>query len=633
VTAAVLGLAAAVAQEPAAPPQFRAGVDIVIVEATVVDEKDALVPGLGAADFAVEIGGKAREVVSTELARYENAGPDTRRLEPDISTNVLSATSRTVLIVVDQLSLRPESRYVLNTAQRWVATLGPSDRVGLVTLPLPGINVEFTTEHARVIDTLDKIAPIATPPFQIGNFNVSIWEAFRIDAGDTFVTGQVLARECKGEPLCPQLVDMQAKGMVMDSKAHTQPVLGSLRALMKGMGVLPGPKHVVLLSAGWAISEREIGTDIESIAADAAVSNVTVHTFTTEQWALAASRSRPNLRMLEDRSLLTTSVESLSGMTGGRAVRLVGQGDAVFASLSAGLSGYYRLGVRALPEDLDGKPRRISVKVLRDGARIAGHRRVLAGTASAPVSPDPTAALRGALESTTPLTALELRATTYLLHGVDGASRALRVVVVGDVSGAAAGPARVVAALYTLDGKAVTAMENAITIAPAGPSALSVAMRAPPDAYVLRLAVRDVDGHLGSLERAVDARWKQAGTVETPGLVLLRSGVAAGSTPKPVFRTVTTAEQIIAQVPLAGAADPKPQVTFDVRAEGSPSSVFQQIGRLGSTSTGLTVAEAVVPVSTLPPGRYTISATIRSGKGATFARTFLVEPESAPPGE
>ena len=188
VMAALTGLAVAGAQETGGQPPFRAGVDIVIVEATVVDKNDALVTGRGPADFAVEISGRAREVVSVEVARHENAGPDTRRLEPDISTNVLSATGRIVLIVVDQVSLRMESRYVLDTAKRWVATLGSSDRVGLVTLPLPAVNVEFTTEHGRVTDALGKIAPIGTPPPPFSNRNVSIWEAFRMGEGDPCAT-------------------------------------------------------------------------------------------------------------------------------------------------------------------------------------------------------------------------------------------------------------------------------------------------------------------------------------------------------------------------------------------------------------------------------------------------------------
>ena len=141
----------------------------------------------------------------------------------------------------------------------------------------------------------------------------------------------------------------------------------------------------------------------------------------------------------------------MSGMTGGRAVRMAAKGDLAFASLSDGLAGYYRLGVRALPEDLDGKPHKISVKVLRPGAKLAGNRRILAATVSptakALASGDAQTALRAALESPTPVLDVDVRATSYVLHGEAG-SRDVRIVVVGDVGRAVAGKATAVAALY-----------------------------------------------------------------------------------------------------------------------------------------------------------------------------------------
>ena len=112
--------------------------------------------------------------------------------------------------------------------------------------------------------------------------------------------------------------------------------------------------------------------------------------------------------------------------------------------------------------------------------------------------------------------------------------------------------------------------------------------------------------------------------------MLLRAAGTAGSIPKPIFRTVTTTQQVIAQVPLAGAGDQKPQVLFDVRAEGSNASVFHQVGRIGTTTTGLMVAEAVVPAATLAPGHHTLTATIGPGGAPQFGRTFLVEPAPAP---
>ena len=118
--------------------------------------------------------------------------------------------------------------------------------------------------------------------------------------------------------------------------------------------------------------------------------------------------------------MLVSTVEMVSGMTGGRAVRMAAKGDLAFASLTAGLGGYYRLGVRARPEDLDGKPHQISLKVTKSGARLAGHRRVLAATAKAPSAPvDAAKALRAALESPTPAIGLELSATSYVLHGTE----------------------------------------------------------------------------------------------------------------------------------------------------------------------------------------------------------------------
>ena len=196
---------------------------------------------------------------------------------------------------------------------------------------------------------------------------------------------------------------MLARSMKLDSEAAVMPFLGSLRAAMKAMGVLPGPKHAVLLSSGWLMTERDAAIEIASVAADAAVSNVTIHTFTSEELVPTASQRRPSPTPGQDRNLLVSTVEMMSGMTGGRAVRMASKGDLAFASLTAGLGGYYRLGVRALPEDLDGKPQQISTKVRAparswpataaswpppvadgDGARRAAMPRGVAGRAREP---------------------------------------------------------------------------------------------------------------------------------------------------------------------------------------------------------------------------------------------------------
>ena len=55
------------------PPSFQTRVDVVVVEATVLDRAGAVI-NLTPADFAVEIDGKVREVVSADFVRHDDAG-------------------------------------------------------------------------------------------------------------------------------------------------------------------------------------------------------------------------------------------------------------------------------------------------------------------------------------------------------------------------------------------------------------------------------------------------------------------------------------------------------------------------------------------------------------------------------
>lgn len=627
---AVAAAATGWAQAPPAPgPQFRTGVDIVVVEATVHDRSGAVAEGLGPADFKVEIDGRAREIVSADLVRYATAapgapGPAPSAVDLDVATNRPAVTGRTVLIVIDHASLRVESHGMIEAASRWVGTLGASDRVGVMVLPLPGLSVEFTTDHARVRDGLARVKPLGKPPQPFSYRTVSPYEAIRITEDDTFVTQQVITRECRGgEPYCPDEIRVLARSMKLDAESAVMPLLGSLRAVMKAMGALPGPKHAVLLSSGWLMTARDAAIEIATVAAEAAVSNVTIHTFTSEDLVPTASQRRPSPTPGQDRDLLVSTVEMVSGMTGGRAVRMASKGDLAFASLTAGLGGYYRLGVRAQPADLDGRPHQISLKVTRSGTRLAGHRRVLAATAKAPAAPvDAATALRAALESPTPELGFDVRASAYVLHA-DGGSRNVRVVVVGDVAGAAAGSATVVAALYDLEGRPATAMENAIHVPSAGAGPMTVELTVPGALYVLRVAVRDAEGRVGSVEHPVDARWKQVGGVATPGLVLFRSAIGGPAPSGLVLDEVTTAEQVIAQVAVSRATDRTTPIVFALTPAGSAPPVATRAATIAETTAGALVARATIPAATLAPGRYTLTATIGSAAPA-FSRAFSV---------
>jgi hypothetical protein len=307
-------------------------------------------------------------------------------------------------------------------------------------------------------------------------------------------------------------------------------------------------------------------------------------------------------------------------------VRLAGAANLAFESLSAGLTGYYRLGVRARPEDLDGKKHKISTKLLRRGLTLANTRRVFAATkspaADALASGDAQAALRAALESPSPELALDVRAGAYVTHA-DAGVRDVRVVVVGDVARAAAGTATAVAALYDLNGKPVSAMENVIQVAVGGGGPVTIELTVPAALYVLRMAVRDAAGHIGSLERPVDARWKKVGAIETPGLVLFRSALGASTPSGLVLDSIARSEQLIAQLTLSPSSDRTTPIVFEVTRPGDPVAAARRHARIAETTAGVLVARDALPAVTLPPGRYTMTARIGDGS-ATLSRAFSI---------
>jgi len=237
ITGAVVALATTIAIAQT-PPAFKARVDVVVVEATVLDRDGAVVTDLTPADFAVEIAGSRREVVSADFVRHVDAsgGAESIVADRDITTNTAASAGRTIVIAVDHVSLRTESRDVLQTAKAWVGTLGPSDRVGLMALPQPGVNIELSTDHARVMQALDTIVAHPNPPPPFSNRNISPWEAVRMWEGDEFVWSEVLKRECKGgDPSCPDEIKMQVKSRQLDMESTVIPVVRSLRSLAQGL--------------------------------------------------------------------------------------------------------------------------------------------------------------------------------------------------------------------------------------------------------------------------------------------------------------------------------------------------------------------------------------------------------------
>ena len=408
-----------------------------------------------------------------------------------------------------------------------------TDRVGLVSLPPPGPRVEFTTEHARVGEAIGRVgAPPPTRPIPMGGINVSLWEALRISDGDMTVLTRGDRPRVPGRlpPIrsVPRTSTCRRATSRRTRRCGCSRSSASLRGLMQGLGQLPGPKHMVLLTSGWPIDERNAPTRALRGWPPTPRARTSRSTRSPRSSGRCRRRfGRPSPRMGMDSQMLVASVETLGGLYRRQELAAGGHGR-------ARPQGADRRAHGLLPPRACGLPTRISngthpphLREAVEGRRVAqrlspDHGGDAAGVGDAAGRSGDGAAQCAAKPGRRdrPRAARHDRTCCTAL----APPGELRVVIVGDIGRAAAGPAMSMAAIYDREGKPIVGGESsARDRAPARPpTSLQTAFPVKPGNYMLRVAVRDADGAIGMVERGVDARWLKAGAAETTGLILFR---------------------------------------------------------------------------------------------------------------
>ena len=195
-----LGLAVSLEASPQQPaPVFRSGVDLLTVQAAVMDKDGRPVRDLQTSDFTVTVNGQPRKVV---FARFNGAdatgvyAPSAPGTAP--TTPVPTPSGRLVMFVVDRDTIRTGSEKPLFEAgSRVLDALAPSDAVGLLGLPTGG--VKPTREHQRVRAGLNEMT--GTMPHGCrGDGKSRGRRPSGIERGDKQMLAQAVEREC-GPPL------------------------------------------------------------------------------------------------------------------------------------------------------------------------------------------------------------------------------------------------------------------------------------------------------------------------------------------------------------------------------------------------------------------------------------------------
>ncbi len=518
---AIASLAAAVLASPddargqAAPPAVR--IDVTVVA------RGAAVPALDAKAFTVAVNGAPREVVAAEPAVAPAAAgrsiwPSTRRA----------------------CSAAPKPRCA---ARRRRSPIGWHRAIGWGSCCCRKARPELepTDDAAAIEKALAAIT--GRRPNDFGNFSMGVGEALAISESDTFALTGVADRDCRmpealrpaeGSPVvpatrtvrsdrrtCVQTIVRNVEVMMQRVNASGVEAYRGLVDLVASLRERPGPKTVILLSAGFAIS-LDAGV-FDELAIRAALSDVAVDAVLVEPVAAPSSRRLVPANIIGERRSLMRRLTELAAAAVGTAHSAVGSGQEAFDRLMAS-STRYRLDVRPAADGAADVAAKVAVSVAGAGLTVKVRPYFVppaVRASNAVATPD--ARVGQALAGKLPAgERLAFDAAGYLA-GMPGDTAAL--LIAGEVlvapaastDGAAEGPPALTIAYLLLDAKKQPVLKGPVPpveVPPSGAAAgaAGAATRIvfsgavdglPPDTYILRVAATDGQGRVGLVEREI----------------------------------------------------------------------------------------------------------------------------------
>lgn len=383
---AVLGAfvtAAALLAQEQQPPVFKSGVELVLVDAQVVDRKGIPVTGLKAPQFQVSVDGKRRTVVSAEFIDAVTGQPKDGAAGDAAAaahrTRAIGSGGNVYVVGVDQGSFRPvNAPSVIEAVRTLLKHLHPNDYVGLFSFPEPGTKIDPTRDRKVIEDALPRLVGFSQLK-QMRRFDYSLSDAIDLASKDRDVLKRVAERSCPpGDLTCERQLEMEMTETVSMLESQAAQSLSGLRQVIHGMGGLPGRKTLVVLSAGIPSGDRMGGrlymeADATQAGQEAAAAGILLYTLQlTTRWLDAFSADVPSAAgtAMRDAGAYGKALERFNGTAGGTFFEVNTGADNAIARVMRETSAYYLLGVEVADADRDGKPHRIQVKVDARGSSV-----------------------------------------------------------------------------------------------------------------------------------------------------------------------------------------------------------------------------------------------------------------------
>lgn len=351
-------------QVPAQPPQFRAGVEVMRVELTVLDRRTREpIRGLTAGDFVVKVNGQPQEVVA--FSEVVMPAPDrtvaawTRESPRDVATNAAPAgEQRLILIVMDDAVTKghmggagtdlSHRKIAKAAAHGIIDELGPHDLAAVLFVQFNQHAQDFTADRAalrRAVDTYNPqpLDPLLANPMSLGvltragGFLAAVPERRR---AIFYVTAGPYVEEGDQEDALGWSDVMQQRIVPMASES--QVTLGNaMRQATNLSRVAQVPVYPI----------STLGVEAPSID--------------ELRYGLASNLGKHD------------NIKAIADASGGRAVYNTNSPDRVVPEIFRELSSFYTLAYTA-SFPMDGKIRRLTVEVTHPGAMVEPDDMVLA---------------------------------------------------------------------------------------------------------------------------------------------------------------------------------------------------------------------------------------------------------------
>jgi VWFA-related protein len=606
-------------------PVFRSGIEVMQVDVTVVDAKGMPVRDLRAPEFTVTIDGQPRRVISAEFIadRITSTTEPERPRDPYVSNNTDRRPGRLIMIVVDRNNIDTHTlRGAASALKQFVASIPSEDRLALFTVPPPGPSVEFTTNHAQVIDALSRI--VGSDDTMFSRYNISDYEAIAFETrSNPIVTQRLLFRACGDtDPNtmspCDRDVEQEALAIATHIRHQTSASVSGYAGLLKNLKDVEGAKSMIVLSQGLMLDGSAAeATALANLAAEARVS---INVLMFAQAAGNASQARLSETLSQDRDLREAGLETLAARSRGSLFRVVTNPQYILDRLRNEMSAHYMLAVEPAERDRDGRPHQIRVQVGRQNVQVRSRRQVQY-TVLKPNTWSRDVVMGRVLRSPAANTELPMRLSTYTFR--DSAPGKVKVILAAEIDPESMDKQLDLAigfVIFDQVGKPVlSGQERKIYSANSDlPIRYELAVAVDPGTYRLRIAAVDMAGKSGSVEREVAAFGMSNHEFALGDLILSSVRDGRGNDLRaPVVLQVTdgqlaTYTELYTNKP--GALDDT-QVVFEIAdtADG-PTLQTSKAEIRERTDQTMRQALAVVPVGALPPGRYIARAIVTRGE-------------------